>query len=1037
MRKLTVLTLALLYVVALTSVAAFAANAPRINGVESQPHMVPIENSNVPMLETGPEIGTTSKPSAASMQALGYYMSPGLILETTDYDLQHNSRMARQVEVGTDGRVHFIWTYKAVAADLGLRAAHYRTWVTNGGGFGSILSLSDDLGKTPGRFCTVDVYNNAGMGVWHYTVGADPQTTSAMDAGSGLNLFTAVNPPAGVINCQNIHAGTKFIPYIWPSACTDVDGSGNVVVHIIAMEGNTGAGYAALTYFRGAPGGTTFQDGMYGTCGTFIDSTTTTAYDVAASPTTNDVVIAYAKARQNNNRENSDMVYRKSTDMGVNWGPIVNITNYPTGTKERAGEDVSVLFDGRNCFHILYLGTIYDSIAGTYSDQEVKLFHWTSCNALCKSLIVNATNHDANCNTPAFAYNVTKINITQCARTATNDTLLYAVYTRYLGTTADPDCSFKHYPNGEVFVSASSTWGETWGAPINLTNTKTNNCTGGNCADDRYTSSSRYAKDTLRIEYLQDLDAGSFVSNESSTADLANPVMFLSYPCVSMSPYQSLSATPSVIKYWPTPFFAKRNATATQNITLMNAGNQSASWTRAFSYTNGSNWLSCQASGSVGAGCTNSASFVLTAGPIATEGLYKGKVTFSYDSPVQTFDLPIDFYVFDTFRLPQDIPLRTATSRMMVNQTGQVGDDIGGSSWTYFSEVDVDAITDGSLILGNAAHNLSWRIYQSGQGEPTASNPYGIIYARDTIAIDTLPSGNAFYRKAWGTGTNRDSTLEFSVEWYAPKFVDTDGFYIGKFDLYKGRKTPGTPVTGLTVAFSTDWDVPDDSLGSDNIAHNDPTRNLVYLQGAYSVDKNNGYGGIAAYREDNQPIAGGFTWTNSQHVYLESGYNCDSMWNWLTRINSVQSLPVDTVTDQSITMIIAKGLTISQGDHFKFDVIHVGKRGELNPGGLPAFLAMVDAGKKFLCGHISNSSALCSGCVDCGDANSDGAVDISDAVFLIQYIFAGGAAPGTCTYAFGKGDANGDCTVDISDAVYLIQYIFAGGAAPHCGVGCK
>lgn len=62
----------------------------------------------------------------------------------------------------------------------------------------------------------------------------------------------------------------------------------------------------------------------------------------------------------------------------------------------------------------------------------------------------------------------------------------------------------------------------------------------------------------------------------------------------------------------------------------------------------------------------------------------------------------------------------------------------------------------------------------------------------------------------------------------------------------------------------------------------------------------------------------------------------------------------------------------------------------------------------------------------CGDANSDGIVDISDAVFLIQYIFAGGYAP----YPLCSGDANGDGSVNISDAVYLIAYIFSGGPAP-------
>ncbi len=64
--------------------------------------------------------------------------------------------------------------------------------------------------------------------------------------------------------------------------------------------------------------------------------------------------------------------------------------------------------------------------------------------------------------------------------------------------------------------------------------------------------------------------------------------------------------------------------------------------------------------------------------------------------------------------------------------------------------------------------------------------------------------------------------------------------------------------------------------------------------------------------------------------------------------------------------------------------------------------------------------------VGCGDANSDGGIDISDAVFLIAYIFSGGPAPNPLNY----GDANCDAAIDISDAVYLISYIFAGGPAP-------
>ena len=67
-------------------------------------------------------------------------------------------------------------------------------------------------------------------------------------------------------------------------------------------------------------------------------------------------------------------------------------------------------------------------------------------------------------------------------------------------------------------------------------------------------------------------------------------------------------------------------------------------------------------------------------------------------------------------------------------------------------------------------------------------------------------------------------------------------------------------------------------------------------------------------------------------------------------------------------------------------------------------------------------------CLVCGDADGSGSVDISDAVQLISYIFAGGPAP----YPLTSGDANCDAAVDISDAVYLITYIFAGGPAPCC-----
>jgi len=64
----------------------------------------------------------------------------------------------------------------------------------------------------------------------------------------------------------------------------------------------------------------------------------------------------------------------------------------------------------------------------------------------------------------------------------------------------------------------------------------------------------------------------------------------------------------------------------------------------------------------------------------------------------------------------------------------------------------------------------------------------------------------------------------------------------------------------------------------------------------------------------------------------------------------------------------------------------------------------------------------------CGDANGDGNINVADAVFVINYVFKGGAAPSPLAAA----DANGDGEENVADAVYVINYVFKGGSAPVC-----
>ncbi len=62
----------------------------------------------------------------------------------------------------------------------------------------------------------------------------------------------------------------------------------------------------------------------------------------------------------------------------------------------------------------------------------------------------------------------------------------------------------------------------------------------------------------------------------------------------------------------------------------------------------------------------------------------------------------------------------------------------------------------------------------------------------------------------------------------------------------------------------------------------------------------------------------------------------------------------------------------------------------------------------------------------CGDASGDSAIDIGDAVQVINYIFKGGPAPDPLCIA----DVNHDGAVDIGDAVDLINFIFKNGPPP-------
>lgn len=99
---------------------------------------------------------------------------------------------------------------------------------------------------------------------------------------------------------------------------------------------------------------------------------------------------------------------------------------------------------------------------------------------------------------------------------------------------------------------------------------------------------------------------------------------------------------------------------------------------------------------------------------------------------------------------------------------------------------------------------------------------------------------------------------------------------------------------------------------------------------------------------------------------------------------------------------------------------------DLSPGTYYWSVQSIDTGWRGSMFAVEQSFTVPGGGIVCGDADGNSFITISDAVFLISYIFSGGPAP----TPLQSGDADCNSLITISDAVYLITYIFSGGAAP-------
>ena len=64
--------------------------------------------------------------------------------------------------------------------------------------------------------------------------------------------------------------------------------------------------------------------------------------------------------------------------------------------------------------------------------------------------------------------------------------------------------------------------------------------------------------------------------------------------------------------------------------------------------------------------------------------------------------------------------------------------------------------------------------------------------------------------------------------------------------------------------------------------------------------------------------------------------------------------------------------------------------------------------------------------ISTGDVYVDGKIDVSDVIFLINYLFKNGPAPDPLL----KGDVTADGIINVQDVIHLINYLFRFGMPP-------
>ncbi len=495
-------------------------------------------------------------PSMSPIEPTGAPLGQTFLLGTTWYDYQHVCTVGRTAYMDKLGNMTFCWMNGLEAEALN-RHVYYNYCRPSTGFLWPDIGFQVDMAYRAGySTCSNILDGNVALAFHQQQNEGDLlQTAFAYDFwdGFGLQITSIDNPAWGEV--------------IWPKLTI----CNQNYIHVVSCENNDHLEGGRIAYTRSEDRGCLFCEWIV------IDTLQTISPDIAASPVSHKVGIAYTKTSfyvppdppwwQSWFIPLTSDVYLVESEDAVTWdfSAKQNITNiiladachYPdttwaNGDTLRAYCDVSLLYDQNDHAHLAFTSrgfwqdarraVLPDSffIVNTSRDASM-IWHWSEEHDTL-TVVADGWYDVGDPDAEFYAYRGSgawRSTVDRPSLGLDPETgCLYCVYVRCAqGDTSGGENPSHGWANGEIYCSVSTDGGLNWSEGTNLTNTPSPNCTPGNCFDEDYPSQTLLVNDTLHIIYVEDKDAGGVVMTSPQEGTWTeNPVKYLKVPADLVPP---------------------------------------------------------------------------------------------------------------------------------------------------------------------------------------------------------------------------------------------------------------------------------------------------------------------------------------------------------------------------------------------------------------------------------------------------------------------------------------------------------------------